>query len=254
MKGTKVRQNIFDNESFFNGYRNLRRRDTCYNNLLEQPAMEEMLPDLKDKSVLDIGCGYGHNCLDFIKRGANKAVGIDISEKMLAVAKKESSHPNIEYRRMDMAEISSLNMKFDLVYSSLAFHYAENFKKLMEDIFKLLNDFGTLLYSQEHPINTAPIDEDVGHFNLDENGNKVSYTFSDYNRSGIRKIHWFGEELTKYHRPMGEILTSIAHSGFVITNVTEPLPKPWAVEKLPTIVKEYIKPNFLIIKAVKNMF
>lgn len=83
-----MRQNIFDNENFFNGYRNLRRRDTCYNNLLEQPAMEEMLPDLKDKSVLDIGCGYGHNCLDFIKRGANKAVGIDISEKMLAVAKK----------------------------------------------------------------------------------------------------------------------------------------------------------------------
>lgn len=134
---------------------------------------------------------------------------------------------------MDMAEISSLNMKFDLVYSSLAFHYAENFKKLMEDIFKLLNDFGTLLYSQEHPIMTAPIDEDMGHFNLDENGNKVSYTFSDYNRSGLRKIHWFGEELTKYHRPMGEILTSIAHSGFVVTDVTEPLPKPWAVESFP---------------------
>ena len=61
MKGTKVRQNIFDKENFFNGYRNLRRRDTCYNNRLEQPAMEEMLPDLKDKSVLDIGCGYGYN-------------------------------------------------------------------------------------------------------------------------------------------------------------------------------------------------
>lgn len=247
-----MKQNIFDNENFFNGYRELRNSGTNLNDLLMQPAMEETLPDLKGKTVLDIGCGYGHNCLEFINKGAKKVVGTDISEKMLAVAKEESAHPDIEYRLMDMAEISSLNMKFDLVYSSLAFHYAENFKKLTEDIFNLLNDCGVLLYSQEHPIMTAPIDENMGHFNLDENGNKVSYTFADYNRSGLRKVHWFGEEVTKYHRPMGEILTSLAQSGFIITEVKEPLPKPWAVEKLPSIVKEYIRPNFLIVKAVKN--
>lgn len=247
-----MKQNIFDNENFFNGYRELRSSGTNFNDLLMQPAMEEMLPDLKGKAVLDIGCGYGHNCLEFINKGAKKVVGTDISEKMLAVAKEESAHPDIEYRLMDMAEISSLNMKFDLVYSSLAFHYAENFKKLTEDIFNLLNDCGVLLYSQEHPIMTASIDENMGHFNLDENGNKISYTFSDYNLSGLRKVHWFGEEVTKYHRPMGEILTSVAQSGFIITEVKEPLPKPWAVEKLPSIVKEYIKPNFLIVKAVKN--
>lgn len=247
-----MKQNIFDNENFFNGYRELRNSGTNLNDLLMQPAMDETLPDLKGKTVLDIGCGYGHNCLEFINKGAKKVVGTDISEKMLAVAKEESAHPDIEYRLMDMAEISSLNMKFDLVYSSLAFHYAENFKKLTEDIFNLLNDCGVLLYSQEHPIMTASIDENMGHFNLDENGNKVSYTFADYNRSGLRKVHWFGEEVTKYHRPIGEILTSLAQSGFIITEVKEPLPKPWAVEKLPSIVKEYIKPNFLIVKAVKN--
>lgn len=153
---------------------------------------------------------------------------------------------------MNMDQISSLDTKFDLVYSSLAIHYAEDFKKLMRDIFGLLNDNGILLYSQEHPIVTATIDENMRHFNYDENGNRVSYTFSDYNRSGVRKIHWLGEEVIKYHRPMGEILTEIAHSGFVITDVVEPLPEPWAVEKLPTIVKEYIKSNYLIIKAVKN--
>ncbi|MDE6579482.1 MAG: hypothetical protein K2K41_03010 [Ruminiclostridium sp.] len=65
-----LEQNIFDNRNFFDGYRELRNNDTCMNDLLEQPAMEKMLPDLKGKTVLDIGCGYGHNCLDFIKRGA----------------------------------------------------------------------------------------------------------------------------------------------------------------------------------------
>lgn len=40
-------------------------------------------------------------------------------------------------------------------------------------------------------------------------------------------------------------------AGFVIEEVCEPVPEDWAVKKLPTIVKEYIKPNFLIVKARK---
>ena len=70
-----MKQNIFDNENFFNGYRELRNSGTNLNDLLMQPAMEETLPDLKGKTVLDIGCGYGHNCLEFINKGAKKVVG-----------------------------------------------------------------------------------------------------------------------------------------------------------------------------------
>ena len=76
------KQNIFDNETFFEGYKALRDNDINYNDLLEQPAMAKMLPDLNSKSVFDLGCGYGHNCLDFVGRGAARVVGIDISEKM----------------------------------------------------------------------------------------------------------------------------------------------------------------------------
>ena len=77
------RQNIFDNETFFNGYKVLRESSCNANDLIEQPAMRKLLPDLKGKTVLDLGCGYGHNCIDFVKRGADKVVGIDISEKKI---------------------------------------------------------------------------------------------------------------------------------------------------------------------------
>lgn len=66
----------------------MRESDTNYNDLLEQPAMRKLLPNLLGKSILDLGCGYGHNCIEFVEKGATKVVGIDISEKMLAVAKK----------------------------------------------------------------------------------------------------------------------------------------------------------------------
>ena len=245
-------QNIYDNDEFFNGYKELREQEICLNDLLEQPAMSEMIPDLKGKTVLDLGCGYGKNCIDFVNRGAEKVIGIDISEKMLEVAKAESSHEKISYIRMSMTDISSLDMKFDFVYSSLALHYIEDFPKLMKDISDLLTNGGRLLFSQEHPIMTAAIDKSNSHFNYDENKNRVSYTFSNYNRPGQRKVYWYVDGVIKYHRPMGQLLTDIIKSGLTLEEIVEPVPSQWAIDKLPTITKEFIKPSFLIVKAVKR--
>ena len=75
------------------------------------------------------------------------------------------------YMRMDMAELGSLNSTYDLVYSSLAFHYAEDFPALVHDIYKLLRPGGILLFSQEHPIITATYDG-KGHYNHDEHGDR----------------------------------------------------------------------------------
>lgn len=246
-----TKQNIFDNEVFFEEYKTLRERDDTLNDLLEQPAMAKLLPAVAGKTVLDLGCGYGHNCLDFVKKGAVKVVGIDLSEKMLAIAKAESADEKIEYLHMDMTDIRSLDQTFDLIYSSLAFHYVEDFARLAKDMFSLLNDGGYLLFSQEHPIKTATIDG-KGRFNRDENGNRVSYTFSNYGQPGIRKTTWYVDDVILYHRTFGNIITALAQAGFIIETVVEPVPEEWAIEKLPTIAKELLKPSFLIVKAKKR--
>ena len=243
-------QNIFDNQDFFEGYKALREGEFNGNDLIEQPAMRKLLPDLSDMTVLDLGCGYGYNCLDFIRRGADSVVGIDISEKMLAVAQSESSDEKIKYKNMNMTAISELDTTFDFIYSSLAFHYVKDFDDFCKKMYAALNRGGQLLFSQEHPIITATIDG-KGHFDYDENGNRISYTFADYNRSGERIIHWYVDDVIKYHRTFGDVVNALAKAGFVIEEVCEPLPESWAVEKFPVLVKEYIKPNFLIVKAKK---
>ncbi len=243
-------QNIFDNQIFFDGYKALRDGDCNANDLIEQPAMRKLLPDLSGKSVLDLGCGYGHNCIDFLTRGAERVVGIDISEKMLSVAKRESVHEKIRYINMSMTDIGKLNEKFDFMYSSLAFHYVKDFENFSKEMYSALNLGGRLLFSQEHPIITATVDG-KGHFNKDENGNRISYTFSDYNRSGERRVHWYVDGVIKYHRTFSDIITALAKAGFVVEEICEPTPEEWAIEKLPTMAKEYIKPNFLIVKARK---
>lgn len=247
------KQNVFDNEEFFKGYMELRNGEINLNALLEQPAMEKLLPDLNNKSVLDLGCGYGHNCMEFINKGAKNAVGIDISEKMLEIAKNENGHEKIKYLNMSMTDIDTLNEKFDLIYSSLAFHYIEDFENFAKKMYSALNDGGTLLFSQEHPISTATFDGN-GHYNRDENGKRVSYTMSNYNQMGKRHIKWLIDDVIKYHRTFGAIITALAKAGFIIDTVCEPLPEKWAIEKYPDIVKEYIKPCFLIVKATKVAF
>jgi ubiquinone/menaquinone biosynthesis C-methylase UbiE len=244
-----VSQIIFDNEIFFEKYKEIRNKEYNYNNLIEQPAMKKLLPKLKGKRVLDLGCGYGDNCIGFIEMGAIEVVGIDISEKMLNIAERENSNELVKYILMDMSEIKNLRQRFDVVYSSLAFHYVKDFNKLIQDIRNLLNENGILLFSQEHPYTTAP--KCGPNWTKDENGNKIHYNLSDYMYSGKRHTKWFVENVEKYHRPISEIFSSIISKGFTINNVVEPVPDEYALEKRPDLIDEFDKTTCIIIKSTK---
>jgi len=58
-----MKQNIFDNPIFFDGYKKLRESEDNGNILLEKPCIFSPFPDLTGKHVLDMGCGYGENCI-----------------------------------------------------------------------------------------------------------------------------------------------------------------------------------------------
>lgn len=118
-----MQQNIYDNNEFFENYKNTRLSDNSFNELLEQPAMRKLIPDVQGKSVLDLGCGFGFNCKEFALAGAKRVVGIDLSEKMIEQAKATNNTDSITYHIMSMVDIDNLNAKYDFVFSSLAFHY-----------------------------------------------------------------------------------------------------------------------------------
>ena len=243
-------QNIFDNEAFFAGYRALRQREQNSNDLIIDPAMEALLPKLAGKTVLDLGCGDGRHCADFIARGAKRVTGIDISEKMLQTAQTENANGAIRYIKMSMTDIARLNETFDFIYSNMAFHYIEDFDSFAKTLYAALNPGGVLLFSQEHPVITATMDG-RGHFNKSDAGKKLSYTFSDYGLPGKRVTTWFVDGVVKYHRRISDIINALTGAGFVMERTEEPLPEKWVTEKYPAYADELIKPTFLLIKARK---
>ena len=65
-----MKQNIYDDQKFFEGYSQLRRHESGLNAAVDQPAMRALLPPLANKRVLDLGCGFGKMCRYAIDQGA----------------------------------------------------------------------------------------------------------------------------------------------------------------------------------------
>jgi tRNA (mo5U34)-methyltransferase len=73
--------------------------------------------DLRDKTVLDIGCNAGFYSIEMKRRGAARVVGIDFDEKYLAQAKfaAEALGLQIEFQKLSVYDLHQLQEKFDVV-------------------------------------------------------------------------------------------------------------------------------------------
>ncbi len=243
-------QNIFDNERFFEGYKKIRENPLSANEIVEKPALFSLCPDLMGKSVLDLGCGYGENCQEFSKMGAKKVVGLDVSKKMIQVASHETSYNNVIYLNISMSDLSSVEGKFDVVVSSLAVHFIQDFNKLLYEIQGLLNDGGLFIFSQEHPLTTALTKDN--NWSKDENGDILHYNLSDYSLEGERKTSWIVKDVIKYHRTLSAILNALVNNGYIIERVLEPIPDQTIMKKHPSYRRYYHKPDFLFIRVRKG--
>lgn len=245
-----AKQNIYDNQTFFDGYKKLRENEINANNLFEIPALFSLLPDLKGKEVLDLGCGFGDHCIEYIKKGAKRVVGIDISTKMLDVARKENNDPKIEYINMSMEDLDKGLGEFDVIISSLALHYVEDFSRVIKNIYSLLREGGYFVFSQENPLCTSYFGKH-DRWTVDEDGNKLYLNLEKYGIEGEKESRWFVDGVKKYHRMFSTIINTLIETGFTIEKLIEPLPSKEILDKHPEYRDLFHKPDFLIVRVKK---
>jgi len=229
-------QNIYDNEEFFKGYQELRENKYTANELIETPQLFQLIGDVKDKIILDLGCGTGGNAKKLIELGAKKVLGIDLSTKMIETAIQSNNNPNINYKVMSMNEIDKIDEKFDLVVSSLAIHYIEDYNGLCKKVYNLLNDGGEFIFSHGHPMDSAPILKDYSE-NFVIINDKKYFLLSDYNNEGKRISHWFVDSVETYHRNMGHLVNGLIDAGFKLERLLE----SYATEDIIKIKPKYIE-------------
>jgi SAM-dependent methyltransferase len=124
--------------------------DDAGHKYLEKPAMEnELADDLEGDAVLCIGVGSGTELAELLRRRPACVVAIDISMELLRIA--SARYPSVRFLRMDMMSVALRDRTFDYVYSSLAFHYADDWERLLGGVHRVLRPGGTLLFSTHHP-------------------------------------------------------------------------------------------------------
>jgi SAM-dependent methyltransferase len=242
-------QNIYDEPEFFAGYSQMERFGAGWTNAVEQPLFLELLPDPTGLRVLDLGCGAGQLSYHLAVSGAAGVVAIDVSQTMLGLAQAERAHSRVMYRREAIEELHFEPERFDLVVSSLAFHYVDDYRKLADNIATWLAPGGVLVFSTEHPIYTARLPGEGWVLDLDRGGERVGWRIDNYFQEGLREEHWFVEGVRKYHRTLSTLLDGLLTSGLRVERVIEPAPDAKRLERRPQDRDELRRPMFLLVRA-----
>lgn len=167
---------------------------------------------------------------------------------MIEIANTENKIDGVDYKVFTMEDIKNLDKEFDIVISSLAFHYIEDFYTLMNDIGNILNDNGYLVFSQEHPNTTCIKFTENMIKNHTITDDKYYGLISDYNRIGKRKRHWFGQDAIKYHRNFETIINTLTENSLIIDKIFEPTPTNEIIKKFLNIVINGIDHIFYLLE------
>jgi SAM-dependent methyltransferase len=100
---------------------------------IETYSVLKLIGDVKGKRVLDLACGEGHLTRLVRNAGAAEVVGIDISERMIDLAREREAHQplGIEYRVEDARSVVG-QADFDLVVAAWLLVYAQTRAELVQ--------------------------------------------------------------------------------------------------------------------------
>ncbi|NJM71378.1 MAG: class I SAM-dependent methyltransferase [Scytonema sp. RU_4_4] len=121
---------------------------TYYDSIAQQYKKSKQLPfrlhieaytyfhlvgNLVGKSLLDLACGEGFYTRQFKLQGAARVIGVEISEKMIELARQEEAREpqDIEYILGDVLELDKID-SFDLVVASYLLNYAQTREQLLK--------------------------------------------------------------------------------------------------------------------------
>lgn len=240
-------------KSFWNSIaKNYVKGDTFSRQYALNPSLFKLLADVKDKKILDVGCGTGKVSLYLAKKHAY-VTGIDFSNKMINYAREEAKRSNlkIELKVLDVKELEKLKGKYDIVLISLLLPHLKTkieLLNLFKNVNKLLETNGRLIIAEPHPLFDSYMRENLtsGKFNYFNSGLPHKFTIR-------HKENKFESEA--YHWMLEDYVDILIKAGFLINRLLEPKLEKMAQKiDLKYFQQKYKFPSYIILSCIKDKF
>ncbi len=190
--------------------------------------------DLKDKKLLDVGCGNGADLKILSKTGA-EIYGIDPSQEFINEAKANNPQGNLVVGVGE--DLPFENSQFDVVVSKWAIQTSVDVPKVMREIARVLKPGGTMLILTKHPLRqwTEKV-RDLGHG-------------SNYYQQDIVTSNIFDGmiQLKEPSHTMSEYFNGDLFNNFVINEYIEGSDFPASEQ-----INGDIYPTYFLLKATKK--
>ena len=197
---------------------------------LEENVTLDLIGDVRNQRVLDVGCGTGRYCELLAKRGA-KVVGIDPSSKMLECAKGKIN-PDCKFE-LHLGKIEDADFPdnhFDLVVSALTLGHIPELEPVIKKVSRIIKSRGQLIVSDIHPY--WPIS---GH------------DYAEFFDGGGQEYR-----IPEYAHLLEEYWDLFRKFKFGVEDVKEPRIDDKLIERFPGLIKYKGMPLAFILKARKE--
>ena len=220
----------------------------------ETHSFLKLIGDVKGKRVLDVACGEGHFTRMLRAAGAAEVVGIDISERMIDLAREQEARQplGIEYRVEDARAVVG-QADFDLVVAAWLLVYAQTRTDLVQmcrGLASRLRSGGRLVTLVNNPA--------VYDFDPLPDYRKYGFMLSLADRAfegAPTKVILLLEdstlEIENYYMPIAAYGSALTQTGFRDFAVHTPEVSP-APDDEPGYWDEFVRyPSFVLLDSVK---
>ena len=161
-------------------------------------ALLSMVPKTGIRDLLDVGTGTGR-MLRLLGKRAERAVGIDLSREMLAIARASLDHAdyaNCLVRQADMYRLPFADRSFDAVVIHQVLHYAEQPAAVLAEVARVLRAGGRLFVIDFGPHHQEVLRREHAHRRLGFADAEVAQWCRSVGPSAEKVRHLPGEPLT----------------------------------------------------------
>ena len=173
----------------------------------------QLLGNIKNKKILELGCGSGKSLQYLNKKGATDLWGLDISD--LAIENVKKIIPSIKEQLITSPmeeEVNIPNNYFDIAISIYSIGYTSDIDSTFKNVYKYLKQDGVFIISWTHPF-----------FNcLTSENEKVIMKKSYYNEKETIITKGNGAvELVQTNLMISSIISFALKNGFTVEDIIE---------------------------------